>query len=258
MRPTASHSSGEASAFSRRSDPSKKTRVDRWLILTLMAVCGLLLGQAEAEDKPEPRSTKPDLLVRYGEHHPSCEMWSDWRQLCSRTGANGATHCRLDKKVPVAASQPFCVIGEAASVPKAEAKSRDRFCLRSGQTYRPSDRDTATGPSRCLEYRSGRPFSGESIEQMRHPACLVWGTGEPGHDLCAEDGRGGLPSCASPKVQALRRTNPFVCTAWREPKPCRRPIGGRSPAEPGELGIYIYDPAPLHSTPVWGSYCLKK
>jgi hypothetical protein len=222
-----------------------------------MAFLSLSLGQAGAEGKPDARSMKSDPLVRYGERHPSCAMWSNWRQVCSRTGANGAAFCRLDKTVPVSASQPFCVIGEAASVPKAEALSRDRFCVRSGPTYLSRDRDKATGPWRCLEYRSGRPFSGETIEQMRHPACLVWGTGEPGRDICAEDGRGGLPSCASPKVQALRRTDPFVCTAWAEPKPCRRPIGGRSAAEPGERGVYVYDRVLLSSNPVWGTYCAK-
>ena len=223
----------------------------------LVSLSGLLLVGTGAESRQADAPTRSDAVVGFGERHPSCAMWTDWRQLCSRTGANGATYCRRDRAAPVAASQPFCVIGEDASVTRAEARSRDRFCLRSGPTHLPTDEGKATGPSRCLEYRSGRPFSGETIDQMRHPACSVWGTGEPGRDICAEDGRDGLPSCASPKVQALRRTDPFVCTAWREPSPCRRTIGGRSAAEPGERGIYVYDRVLLHSSPVWGTYCAK-
>lgn len=230
------------------------------LVTALWLGVAIIAGSTAAspsEAQARPQSPASAALQRFDRDHPKCQMWTDWRQLCSRTGAGGATFCRNDRTSPATPSQPFCVIGERdAPLSQAEIRSQDRFCARHGRLYRPGDdSEKPTGPMRCRQYRSGRPFSGERIEQMTHPACSAWGTGEPGRDICAEGGDSRLPSCASLRTRALRRADPFVCTAWREPKPCRRPVGGRSAAEPGENGIYVYDPRPLNGAPVWGTYC---
>lgn len=222
-----------------------------------LALSGFLLLQANADGRQNPSTgVRTDPLIQYGERHPSCAMWTDWQRLCSRTGPGGATLCRSDKDFPVAPSRPFCVIGERdATVAGAEAKSRDRFCKRFGRTYLPTDGEKPTGPERCLEYQPNRPFGGLTIAQMEHPACRVWGTGEPGRDICSEDPNSGLPSCKSARIRALRRTEPFVCTAWRKPEPCKTIVGGRAPAHPDAEGLYIYRKVLLANAPVWGTYC---
>ena len=119
------------------------------------------------------------------------------------------------------------------------------------------NRKTPTGPYVCVEYAPKRPFGGTTIEQMEHPACLVWG--ELGYDkeICRTGsvGDSALPLCSSPKVRAFRATNILSCAKWIKPKPCPNIVGGQRGVEEGHEGIYFFDTRHNNSTSVIGTYC---
>ena len=199
------------------------------------------------------------LLLRLDKSKPHCRLWTDWRKLCSRTGPGGSTYCRMDEDHTVAPSTPFCAT--EGNLSRKELASRNRFCVRYEREYLPTDSAKATGPRHCVKHDSDRPFNGETIAVMLHPACLVWGMGEPTKPICTteEGDRPSLPQCDSDAIRRLRiRTfihEPFVCLKWADPPPCNDPVGGDSPIVPNEQGIWTGGSHPLNRQPVWGTYC---
>lgn len=192
-------------------------------------------------------------------------MWTNWQKLCSRTGPNRTTYCKRDPYFNVTPSEPFCAVDtEIRQFPLPEPErvlaSRMRFCARTTRSFQPNDRDVPTGPLRCAEYEAARPFSGIRIEQMVHPWCATWGTGEPGRAICTVAPTPGVdaPLCGDRSIRSLRRSEAFVCTSWVHTVPCKHPIGGREPAKPNNKGIYIYDARPLKFSPVWGTFCADR
>lgn len=195
--------------------------------------------------------------AEFGVGHPQCLMWTNWRHLCSRAGQGGATTCVSDPLHVASPSKAFCVRGSNIKDSRNERESRDRFCLRFERVASAEGSGTAHGGLRCMEYRSERPFSGQTIEQMNTPLCRIWGSGEPTGDICTNDPGDGsrLPSCSSRQIMAIRRDYPWSCTAWRESKPCRKPVGGTTPVDRAITGPYVFGPMPLRASPVWGTYC---
>lgn len=168
-------------------------------------------GATHDPDYPPPYdNSKADLALKaFDVGHPQCALWTDWHKLCSRTGPNGSTYCRLDELHPAKPSTPFCAVDHGsppAPNSLAEKLSRRRFSdlERSAIPRDLKDFDEKTRPL----YKSNRPFSGSSIYQVEHPYCAVWiydnGLGPA---LCAEDGRKGLPSCHNPKIRYRKTTN---------------------------------------------------
>ena len=166
--------------------------------------------------------------------HPQCDMWTDWRELCSRTGPNGATYCRLDPSHPARPSEPFCAANAVVPYTPEQQASRDRFCVEK------------TKIGRCHTYKPDRPFGGETLGQMLHPSCRRWGDGTF-RNICSNAPNDRLPSCDAENMREARLpkagpfSDPFSCTLWIDPKPCAGPIGGRKAAEPAPNGVVIYD-----------------
>ena len=231
--------------------------------LPAAAAAFLLIAAGEGDG---PRWTAPydehvrsdRLLEAFEVAHPACRIWSDWRKLCSHTGPGGSTYCKIETVYPAKPSAPFCGDGYRKGEPAAEAASLERFCVRRKRTYiRGVDRETPTGPYACVEYAPKRPFGGTTIEQMEHPACLVWG--ELGYDkeICRTGSAGNpaLSLCSSPKARAFRTTNILACAKWIDPKPCPNIVGGQKGVEEGYDGIYFFDKRLNTGQSVVGTYC---
>jgi hypothetical protein len=146
-------------------------------------------------------------LLHFDMTHPDCEMWTDWRKLCSRMGPDGTSTCRTDPLHPAKPSEPFCAMpGQSSGDTLAQGLSRGRYCAQFVDPPSPEQ----TGPRGfCAIYRPGRPFGGERLAQMATPDCLKWT--HPG--LVLLDGR-------------RRRVYAFMCTRWSHRVQCPRPVGG--------------------------------
>jgi hypothetical protein len=173
--------------------------------------------------------TSDRSLKEYDQAHPDCDLWTDWRKLCSRMGPDGATTCTIDSHHPAKPSAPFCAdskLGHHDSL--AEAASRRRFCAkwddaeydrRSGAVYRT-----------CKFYKAERPFNGTSIEPMASPYCLAWTY--PNHPY-----------------------SPLSCSKWSPDIQCAHPVGGDEPPKYNGASLLIDIGTLQIVRPVWGTYC---
>lgn len=228
-------------------------------ILALFAggsAVALVIDQPWVEGRPYDLSMPSDRrLQAFDKANPSCRLWTDWRKLCSRTGKNGATFCRTDPTSPVQPSTPFCA-SNTDRQSRIEQTSRLRFCDRRERAFVSGDTDKPTGPEMCIRYRSGRPFSGERIDQMVHPSCQIWGNDYPGPAICSTDPKAdGLPSCGSREVRAIRRAEPFVCRKWKPTPGCRRLVGGLPYYQPTPGDLDVRNAHPLSASLLSGTYC---
>lgn len=230
-----------------------------WIVLTAFTAVGAPAadaGRPWVEGKPYDVSSPADRqLMAFDKAHPACRMWTDWHKLCSRTGKNGTTFCRTDPTSRVKPSTPFCA-GGPDERSAAEAVSSIRYCATREKTFAKADKYRATGPYACTRYQSPRPFSGERIEQMLHPACQIWGDDYPGPAICSTDPqKDGLPSCDSRDVRAILRTEPFVCRKWKPVPGCKRLIGGLPYYQPQPGDLDVRDAHMLSTSSVSGTYC---
>lgn len=163
-------------------------------------------------------------LAMFGNDNPTCQLWTDWQQVCSRTGPSGSTVC-VSSAVDVPASEPFC---EAASNMNfreissertvAQRASRNRFCEEFGDGVNFSS-DT------CIRWSTERPFNALRLDEMEHSWCKVWKanvdadvnpelSAQMGYycalrevpDWCATAGGMGL----GPQIDASRQASPQV------------------------------------------------
>jgi hypothetical protein len=123
----------------------------------------------------KPLQSRPSSLARFGDAHRDCLLWTNWNQMCSRTGESGAAYCVYDKNYTATASEPFCAISNKgpetiATTPKERA-SRNRFCA---DYLKDSDRRNTKKTHRCVLYSSNRPFNGMNLSSRIHPWCLEW------------------------------------------------------------------------------------
>lgn len=116
-------------------------------------------------------------LRSFEKTNPSCQLWSNWQKMCSRTGDGGRTLCTADANQSVRPSAPFCagdVNGlnriHAATLTK-EQISRDRFCVSfdRGSTFA-----RKMGRPVCSGQDKQRPFGGHIILSRAHPWCKEW------------------------------------------------------------------------------------
>lgn len=112
-------------------------------------------------------------FIRFGQESKSCQLWTNWQKVCSRSGEKGRTLCR-DSAVDVKPSHPFCVAygdgkGLVRSAPDASEDQRvsyNRFCEEFviGENSK----------SKCHIWNSYRPFDGSRIVEIEHPWCERW------------------------------------------------------------------------------------
>lgn len=235
-------------------------------LISTVAVCAVIGGISGAvvagtNARPSPAydmSLPADRALAAFEHeNPKCAMWTNWQKLCSRTGNGGSTYCRTDPLHRTTPSAPFCEKGEEIVDTPVQENSRLRYCGGEVKDFEFHNETRNLKFKACEKYVQDRPFGGSRITQMVHPACETWGNGEPRGDICTmhPNRHSKLPYCLSPVVRAKQRKAPWVCTAWRSPKPCRLPIGGRKAVDRTIDGAYVYDLVDLNRGAVWGTYC---
>ena len=189
-------------------------------------------------------------LARFERENPSCQLWTNWQKMCSRTGVNGRVICVSDEDKTVRPSQPFCdrrsdpISGlSLADNPDEQQKliegeaarfSRNRFCVTyysdDPQAYSfmlPGTADFSSIPF-CVEFATNRPFNGVRGYLARHPACSEWSNF--GH---------GLWHCIRPKQPAVCRNLTIGVSV-----PIR-------PSGPIAIGRNIW----AESRPIWGLHC---
>lgn len=181
-----------------------------------------------AEQSPDLRSGPQTMkntaaersMPAFDAANPRCELWTNWQQVCSRTGDDGSTLCSQAEEV-VAPSTPFCVAergggykGLLPTATEAERKSFNRYCLRYGD-------GTEVPPNVCREWKADRPFNNLRLAEIKHPWCKQWSL------------------AVDPAVNAeLSATNGYYCSSREIPAWCEWTDG---------LGIgpQIDDPPPV-------------
>jgi hypothetical protein len=94
-------------------------------------------------------------LAQFDRDNPSCQLWTNWQKICSRTGNDSATSC-LRSSYRVRPSVPFCQghrLGSTA--PDAEDRpnefrSMQRFCA--GDANRGEAAGMTGNPAACSSY----------------------------------------------------------------------------------------------------------
>lgn len=121
-------------------------------------------------------------LAAFDRENPHCELWTNWQQMCSRTGPNGEVVCKEDPVTRAQPSSPFCVVDrvrsfdQIATYSKSQYESYLRFCDKKSDTAWASLRDTPEKVASCVSYQKERPFNGYHLEARRHPWCRSWRT----------------------------------------------------------------------------------
>ena len=179
-------------------------------------------------------------LADFERNNPSCQLWTNWQKMCSRTGRSGSTSCieSVHKAMP---SEPFCVArtnrpyeGVLPSDSNAQRLSFNRFCEEFS-----NDQDQAKV---CVRWVQERPFSGLNIKDRLHPWCAEWQKAlDPSVNLMASERLG------------------FRCDYPSVPEWCEWVEGlGANPAEnPSGLKIPV-GPLDPQSRAIIGIYCRRK
>ena len=112
-------------------------------------------------------------LARYDLDSPSCQLWTNWQKMCSRTGKDGSTICKR-AAVRVKPSVPFCsarleygFLGLSGPYDQRQLGSYLRFCAtKTGEL-------TTDGVPLC-NWSNDRPFNGLRSREIAHPWCRRW------------------------------------------------------------------------------------
>ena len=161
-------------------------------------------------------------MRKFGDANPACSLWTDWHQLCSRTGKDGSPRCSIDPAASVKPSAPFCA-SLLTDEDEVQARSRNRFCDRYGDLYvagSTSAGDFGPAPRPCLRYKTNRPFNGLRIAALRHPQCQSWSDAQTGNLVCSEDRRGEGPRCATLAAKQYVSPHPLFCSRWTDTPVC--------------------------------------
>jgi len=159
-------------------------------------------GEAPAENKTgdaeggiyyKSQAAADTALAAFDKDNPSCQLWTNWQKMCSRTGENEATYCATSKANPVKPSKVFCAAeynepfsGLVEADDDVKIASFLRFC----QLPEGFEGSVADKMEECKWSRS-RPFSGRSLVDLQHPWCKKWSKTEasdPGnrHYYCSK------------------------------------------------------------------------
>ena len=166
---------------------------------------------------PHDSLIEDERLQNFGQTHPECAMWTDWRKLCVRSRRNRTSICDVDPSHPVRPSTPFCEreIGFTDFIdgdgPHKETRDEHYSRLRFSGV-------SASGSRLSRVWRWDRPFNGAVPAGFSYLGCRVWSYDDAGHDKkCATDGRKGLPSCSL--VPSSHVSN-NVCLEIKPGDPC--------------------------------------
>ncbi len=192
-------------------------------------------------------------LAAFDKDNPSCQLWTNWKKMCSRTGTNGETLCNTDPDKPVKPSTPFCAsrrvqieghpffrepeIPETLTESNNSSKSRNRFCNRfAGAEIMGAlmERDIAKRHEvtpLCASFNVDRPFNGMSSKSQEGPRCKKWSVTNISMSYCAE------------KITD---------------DACHLLTNGVTPPEVTEEGIFAGSDFKSDSRPIWGLYCVKR
>jgi hypothetical protein len=200
---------------------------------------------------PEPydlASSADRKLLNYDRAHPDCDLWTNWRKLCSRMGPNGETTCRTDLYHSAKPSEPFCADSKPGRQDTpAEALSRNRYCAEF----------SVDGPRRCRFYQADRPFNGTRIAQLETPDCLRWTSLAGACATNASDAE-GLPLCSTVSIREPKQIAPYSCTKWSPGIQCAHPVGGDEPDRDNGIDMLMGPTSMQFVRPVWGVYCLTR
>jgi hypothetical protein len=146
-------------------------------------------GSSAASTDFADRTGADRRLARFGADNPECPFWTNWRKICSRTGANGATVCSVDRERPVRPSEPFCVKTPSSGIPARLTEKQRLSSLRFCAATRQESGVDASGATLyrevvCARYRVDRPFNGRGIAARRHPLCKSWSISREGLLFC--------------------------------------------------------------------------
>lgn len=245
------------------------SRTVNFQVVISMALAILFCSEVAAkseQDQPYNSKIVSDVRLKaFEKANPDCPLWTDWRKICSRIGVNGATSCRTDPIYKVVASAPFCAARPIVKQSLASQMSAKRFCVKFRRALRESDDwEKPTGTRVCDTYQSARPFSGETIAQMEHPACLSWVDmrKQRKNVFCSDspDKKVGQQSC---KTETARRRiwKNFapVCARWTDNLQCAIRSNGNifDPPTTSEIVTTAITAWPSQSKPVWGLYCAR-
>lgn len=196
-----------------------------WQWMTVTAAIGTLLACAAMPAKIG--SLSPDIfytsqqeadvaLEKFEKDNPSCQLWTNWQRMCSRTGKNGAAECISDDALSVRPSTPFCAevnigarnefrVSEQFAVAKSlQFRSRGRFCTFDGS---------------IMHCRSDRPFNGRHLSARRNSLCEIWAEEKAPEfrPICSENtSNTGLRSCAALSKKKFKADVPLYCSKRSE------------------------------------------
>jgi hypothetical protein len=121
---------------------------------------------------PPYDNSKADQALRHFDiNHRECELWSDWRKLCSRIGPNGSTYCQIDSSHPVKPSAPFCArqngmpyFTDGDNLPRNESEQQRRSRFRFSEVTSDGNR----------VWIRDRPFYERSFRQRNIRSCKIY------------------------------------------------------------------------------------
>ncbi len=206
----------------------------------------VLSGCAKQDPGAQAKGAVPEQsLLAFAEANPTCSIWTNWRQMCSRTGPRGEPWCARDPDRVVEPSEPFCVVANTPDagnpvLTSSQRVSSGRFCVREEPSYakrRPTDPE---GPLRvCTRYDPERPFNGRRVAARLHPWCEAWGEVKTGKPVCTARGSGRVPRCGDLAAAGAVVPNGLYCSAWRRPKWCGSAGSGAEHEERGKHQIWL-------------------
>jgi hypothetical protein len=229
---------------------SSKTRRRNW-VMTVAISTTLVATAALSTNGPY------QVPTAFGRKYYSCDVWTDWQSICTRTGKGGAIVCRQDPHVKVMPSEAFCVTGVWTDKPwyvtdtPGQRRSRLRFCAARDVEQYGTDKVPV-----CREYASDRPFNGTHIDTQNSTECDVVRVESSSTDLCRNDGKPGAPRCQD--IQNLfRAKQPLYCAKWKENSQCL--ASDRPNLQLATSDIVLTPPIrSLTGRVVWAPFCARE
>lgn len=241
-----------------------------WLVAICLFVTSCVTdGAAETGENIyyKTQSEADAALAAFDKENPSCQLWTNWQKMCSRTGPDGKTYCVTDPDRPVRPSVPFCAESreeadyDLSALTILQKSSFARFCSAKGGLDLPT-----TLADRLCPRNDKKSFSVLTLAARRHPWCGAWGLADQlrGTEMkliCQEKSWSkDVPECGSIKSKKIYREG-LYCAKWQTPTWCTTPEGllggwqiGQPKPDPEEYIVAI-GLENAGNYPVRGVYC---